>query len=128
MSEAWTKRAISVPDLPNEGRSYEQCIVAGNLIFIAGQTGSPETPLFETQTREAFVRIRKALQSAGADLKDLVAMTVFITDMRYRTLFGTIRKELLGESLATSAMIGVSQLYDPRILVEIQSIAVKSHE
>jgi enamine deaminase RidA (YjgF/YER057c/UK114 family) len=79
---------------------------------------------FEPQVRRALERIEYALEAAGASLSDLVAMTVYLTDMRYAREFKDIRGETLGDDLTTSALIGVDSLAQPGMLVEIESEAV----
>lgn len=123
------KEVIDVPELEeSRSRSYEQCIKVGNRVFIAGQTGATEDGIvsmaFEPQARRAFERIEFALEAAGASLADLVAMTVYITDMRYAREFKDIRGEILGDDLTTSALIGVESLAQPGMLIEIESEAV----
>jgi 2-iminobutanoate/2-iminopropanoate deaminase len=127
----WTKRIVKVPELfDSEANAYEQCVTAGPFIFVAGQAGwdkdDDAVPLeFEPQVRKTFENIRYALRAAGADLKDLVSMTVFLTDARYMREFLDLRKEILAGNYATSALITIDKLYDPTMLVEIQAIAVR---
>jgi enamine deaminase RidA (YjgF/YER057c/UK114 family) len=124
------KEVIEVPELPeSRSRGYEQCIRLGDRVLVAGQTGidreDPVSLEFEPQVRRAFERIEYALEAAGAELTDLVQMTVFVTDMRYAREFKDIRIDVLGEeNLTTSALIGVDSLAQPGLLVEIESEAV----
>ncbi len=123
------RRVIDVPELEeSKSRSYEQCIRVGDRVFVAGQTGWGEDRIvsreFEPQARRCFERIEYALEAAGASMADLVQMTVFITDMRYAREFKDVRGDVLGENLTTSALIGVDQLAQPEMLVEIESEAV----
>jgi enamine deaminase RidA (YjgF/YER057c/UK114 family) len=127
----WSKRVVDVPELfESRGRAYEQCVVAGPLVFIAGQVGWVKEEgvvslEFEPQVRKTFENIQLALRAAGADLKDIVQMTVYLTDPRYMDEFLDLRKEILGGEFATSAMITIDKLYDPAMLVEISAIAVR---
>ena len=50
-------------------------------------------------------------------------MTVYLTDPRYMDEFLELRKEILDGSYATSTMITVDKLYDPKMLIEISAIA-----
>ena len=123
------RRVIDVPELEeSKSRSYEQCIRVGDRVFVAGQTGWGEDQIvsreFEPQARRCFERIEYALEAAGASMEDLVQMTVFITDMRYAREFKDVRGDVLGDNLTTSALIGVDQLAQPEMLVEIESEAV----
>lgn len=109
---------------------YAAAVVAGDLIFVAGQAGQDEdgelvSLEFEPQVRRTFANIARVLESVGSALGDLVATTNFLTDWRYAPVLGTVRTEILGEDLPTSATIGVEQLALPGMLIEIQSIAVR---
>jgi len=126
------ERIIEVPGLAGCGDyGYAQLAIAGEFIFVAGQTGTNEkgqmvSPEFIPQARKTFENIEVALKAAGATRHDIVSMTVFITDWRYGRDFCTIRKEFLGEHLAPSALIGIGQLAYPDALVEVQCTAVRS--
>jgi len=124
------KRIIQPESLPNPGatRAYSHGVRAGNLLFLAGQTGHDAKPepgisRFEVQTRRAFARMQTILEAAGGSLDNLVTMTVFITDIRYGGEFVRLRGEILKHDFPASALIGVSHLASPDALLEIQAIA-----
>jgi 2-iminobutanoate/2-iminopropanoate deaminase len=54
----------------------------------------------------------------------MVTMTVFITDVRNGDRLTEIRKEIFKECFPASALITVSALAAPGLLIEIQGIAV----
>ncbi len=121
-------KPATLPD-PAHTRAYSHGVRAGNLLFIAGQTGhdaqaQPGVGRFEAQTRRTFERMRLILQAAGGSLDDLVTMTVFVTDMRYGDEFVRLRGEILQRDFPASALIGISQLAAPEALIEIQAVAV----
>jgi enamine deaminase RidA (YjgF/YER057c/UK114 family) len=125
------ERLVEVPGLPaTRGLAYANAVVAGDFVFVAGQAGVDEqgrlvSPEFVPQARRTFENIRLALEAAGATLRDIVAMTVFLTDWRYGQDFLRVRAEFLGDELAASATIGIGQLASPEMLVEVQCIAVR---
>lgn len=127
----WQKRVVKVPELldPLLKPSHEHCVVAGPLVFVAGQTGWRDgaiSDVFADQARQAFDNVSTALKAAGAGLEDIVLMTVYLTDVRYQPEFSRIRRERMGAHLTSSATIGINQLFDPRALIEIQVTAVLS--
>jgi len=130
-AEMWRKQAVHVPELsaPGYNPSHEQCVVAGYLVFVAGQTGFRNGKIsseFSGQVRQAFANIEVALKAANAQLTDIVSMTVFLTDVRNQPEFSKIRQEILGsDNLSSSATIGIRQLFDPRAMIEIQATAVR---
>lgn len=129
---ATPQRVVDVAGLSNSRQwGYAHVVVAGDLIFVAGQAGQDEhgqivSLEFEGQARRTFENIERALNAVGADVSDLVAMTSFITDWRYAPILGEVRKEALGDNLVTDALVGVEQLALPEMLLEIQSIAVRA--
>jgi enamine deaminase RidA (YjgF/YER057c/UK114 family) len=54
----------------------------------------------------------------------MVTMTVFITDARLGDRFIELRKEAFRECFPASALITVTGLAQPGLLIEIQGIAV----
>jgi enamine deaminase RidA (YjgF/YER057c/UK114 family) len=114
-------------------RAYSPAIIArgGRTIYLAGQTalqgldGKSLIGDFEGQTRTIFALLDRTLQSAGARLKDLVTMTVFINDPRHGDRFVELRKEFFEPGrYPCSALITVSDFARPGMLIEIQGIAV----
>jgi 2-iminobutanoate/2-iminopropanoate deaminase len=124
------KQIIHPRGLPDPGpsRAYSHGVRSGNLLFLAGQTGTDAQPQtgagrFETQTRRVFERLKIILEAAGGSLDNLMTMTVFITDIRYGDEFVRLRGEILRGDFPASALIGVSHLANPDALLEIQAIA-----
>jgi enamine deaminase RidA (YjgF/YER057c/UK114 family) len=124
------KQIVKPADLPDPapGRAYSHGVRAGNLLFLAGQTGhdaqaQPGVGRFEAQTRRTFERMRLILESVGGSLDDLVTMTVFVTDIRYGDEFVRLRGEILKRDFPASALIGISQLAARDALIEIQAVA-----
>jgi 2-iminobutanoate/2-iminopropanoate deaminase len=115
-----------------ETRSYSPAVITegGKIVWLAGQTGGEDATGkslagdFEGQARETFARLGKTLEAAGGELKDMVTMTVFITDVRWGTRLTEIRREIFGGDFAASALITVTALARPELLIEIQGIAV----
>ena len=127
------KEVIRVPGLPDPHRNaLEHCVRVGDLVFVAGQVAFDEqgeviSTDFDAQARACFEDVRLCLEAAGSSLADLVSMTVFLTDIERSRDFFKIRREVLGADLSTSAVVGVSALVHPRLLVEIQAVGAVSN-
>jgi 2-iminobutanoate/2-iminopropanoate deaminase len=125
------RRLTEVDGLPaTASLAYAQVVTAGDFVFLAGQAGLDEhgklvSTEFVPQARRTFENIELALKAGGATLRDIVTMTVFITDWRYGPDFLKVRGEFLGDQLAASATIGIGQLAYPEMLVEVQCTAVR---
>jgi 2-iminobutanoate/2-iminopropanoate deaminase len=116
----------------SQARAYSQAVITegGRTIWLAGQVGAADgsgrslAGDFDGQVREVFSRLGQTLAEAGGDLRDMVTMTVFITDARYGDRFTQLRKEIFGDNFPASALITVAGLARPEILVEVQGVAV----
>ncbi|SAL13976.1 endoribonuclease L-PSP [Caballeronia peredens] len=113
-------------------RAYSPAVITqgGRIVWLAGQTvvadstGKSLAGDFVGQVREVFSLISNTLDQAGGSLKDIVTMTVSITDGRYGDTFTKLRAEIFGDDFPASALITVTGLAKPEMLVEVQAIAV----
>jgi enamine deaminase RidA (YjgF/YER057c/UK114 family) len=76
------------------------------------------------QARASFQNIARVLEAAGASLKDVVRITVFITDMRYREGYHEARAEFYPTDPPASTLVQVVALAVPGALIEIEAVAV----
>ena len=103
---------------------------AQTILFLAGQVaydadgGVAHKGDFTAQARAAFGAIRKLVEAAGGTLDNVVKINTYVTDMRNRPHFRTVRDEFFGVKGPASTLIEVSALADPDYLVEIEAIAV----
>jgi 2-iminobutanoate/2-iminopropanoate deaminase len=113
-------------------RAFSPAIITegGKIVWIAGHTGQKDDDgkslagNFEAQTRQTFRNIEATLKEADASLRDIVTMTVFLSDSRNTTRMTEIRTEIFGSDFPASAAITVTGFADPNMLIEIQGIAV----
>jgi len=112
-----------------EESSYSQgVLVTGGerLLFVSGQV--PETPEgevpedFESQARLAWDNVRTVLEAGGMGLENLVKVTIFLSDRRYRAANARIRHEVLGEHRPALTII-ITGIYDEAWLLEIEGLA-----
>lgn len=114
------------PDELSQRRAFSRAVSTdgGKMLWLGGQTGSPKSD-FEGQVKEVFDALDKTIKAnGGLGLKDMVTMTVFITEVRYGQKLTDMRKEIFKECFPASALITVSSLAAPGLMVEIQGIAV----
>ena|SRR5687767_14636045 len=109
---------------------YSRVVVAGPLIFVAGTTGTVDGRVVGVgdayaQTIQAFRNVETALASAGAGLADVVQTQLFVTDIGRWEEVGRAHRELFADIRPVTAMVGVSALIDPEMLIEVQAIAYK---
>ncbi len=109
---------------------YSRAVKIGNQVFVSGTTGTgpdgnvvaPGDP--GAQTTQALKTISAALEKAGARLEDVVRTRVFVTDMSKWEAVGRAHGEVFGHIRPAMAMVEVSKLIDPAMLVEIEADAV----
>ena len=71
---------------PFQGAPYNQAIVTGDLVFVAGQLGlKPGDTAIEgdvaTQTAQALSNLAAILEAAGSSMDNLVKTSVFLLDL-----------------------------------------------
>lgn len=82
------KIVIQTPRAPKPVAPYSQAIALGNMLFCSGQIGlRPETGALISddvgeQTRQVLDNLTAVLTEAGCSRKDVVKVTVFLTDMK----------------------------------------------
>lgn len=127
---AWAASAAAkecyAPDARAQERAFSRAVTTegGKIVWLGGQTGSP-TSNFEGQVREIFASLEKTIKAVGGKgLTDMVTMTVFIVDVRHGDQLTEIRREIFKECFPGSALITVTGLARPGLLIEIQGMAV----
>ncbi len=103
---------------------------AQTILFLSGQVayekdGSPAfRGDFKAQARGAFDCIKALVESQGGTLANVVKITTYVTDMRYRADWALIREEYFGKKGCASTLVEISALAHPDWMVEIEAIAV----
>ena len=79
------------------------------------------------QFRQAFANVLETLREAGGAPADLVAVTIYLTDIpdyqRNGREIGRMWREMAGSEYPAMAGIGVSALWQPDALIEIAGVA-----
>lgn len=126
MSE--TRRAIRTDRAPAAIGPYSQAIVAGDVVYTAGQIAlDPETGELvdggvEEQTRRVVRNLAAVLEAAGAGLSDVVKTTIFMADMDDFARVNEVYGELLTEPYPARSTVEAARL--PRdARVEIEAVA-----
>ena len=121
--------AIFGKNFTNQKNGYSESVTILNgsvkTIYVSGQVGDGKN--LDEQMRSVLANLEKALNSAGADMKDIVKMNTYIVDYQPAMLdtFRNIRKELMGdEKMPASTLVGVTSLALPEWLIEIDAVAV----
>lgn len=109
---------------------FTNCVRVDDLLFLSGISALTEDGQvvgvgdIDTQTARTYVNIECVLGAAGSRLDRIVQMTSFIVDLpRYGQAYVAARRRILTTPSYTSAVIGVSALMIPGLLLEVQCTA-----
>lgn len=100
---------------------YSRAVKVGPYVHVAGTTGPGATAA--EQTRAALETIQAALQQAGASVAQVVRTRIYVTDISQWEAVGKVHGEYFGDVRPAMAMVEVSRLIDPGLLVEIEADA-----
>lgn len=76
------------------------------------------------QAKRCIEIIEKALEEVGAGLSDVVRTRMYVTDISQWEAIGRAHGEAFGDILPATAMVEISRLIDPEMLVEIEADAI----
>jgi len=115
-------------------RGYANGVLkTGQFLAIGGQIGGkPPGMALERGLPEQFAQcldnVLAVVEAAGGQARDLVSMTIFVTDQRqYHAAnkeITTAWRKRMGKHYPAMALVEVKGLMEPRALVEIQAFAV----
>jgi enamine deaminase RidA (YjgF/YER057c/UK114 family) len=109
---------------------YSRAVRVGNLIEVAGTTAVDEEgrvvgpgDAYE-QARFILAKIERALNAAGALIKDVVRTRMYVTDIGQWEEIGRAHGEVFRDIRPAATMVEVKALIEPELLVEIEVTAV----
>jgi len=113
---------------------------AGDFLFVSGTSARlPDNTIagakadalgtttldIRVQTRAVIENIRDILQSAGADLSDVVEVCSYLVSMNDFGGYNDVYGEFFGIDGPTRTTVAVHQLPHPHLLIEIKVVAYK---
>ncbi len=130
MTEHATKRLLVSSGSPYEPIiGFSRAVRIGSIVAVGGTTaGSGGQPVAigdpAAQTRAILGIIAKALEDAGASLKDVIRTRTYLVDIAHWEAVGRVHGEFFGDIRPASSMLQVTGFISPDWLVEIEADAV----
>jgi enamine deaminase RidA (YjgF/YER057c/UK114 family) len=128
------ERLAGDPPSPWEGvYGFSRVVTAGGFVLLGGTTSVGEDGVVrgETpyeQTVEILRKLEHELARAGARLADVIQTRAYVTDISRAGEVGRAHGEAFAQVRPLMTMVEVSALIDPRMLVEIEAIALVRHD
>jgi len=125
------KKTVQTDQAPQALGPYAQAIVAGGMVYCAGQipldprTGEIVAGGIAEQTTQVLANLRAVLKQAGSDLGKAVKTTVFIKDMNNFAAMNEVygKPEYFGSQPPARSTVEVARL--PKdVMVEIEVVAL----
>ena len=106
---------------------YCDAVRWGDLLFVSGVApvdakGKVVSDDPAVQTRQVFLNMKAILDAAGADFRDVLKVTVYLTDVEDRKKINPLRQAFFGDARPASTLIGVKALAIPGMKVEIEAV------
>ena len=121
-------RIVKTDKAPAAIGPYSQGVVTGNLVYTAMQialdpsTGKLQGETTTDQARQCLTNIKAIVRSAGGDIKTIVKVTVYITDITEFAAVNEVYSEFFRETLPARGVVEVSAL-PAGALIAIEAIA-----
>ena len=124
-----TERLPGDPPSPFEGQfGFSRLVRVGNFVLVGGTTSvTPEgavcgiTPY--DQAVEIFSKILHELSRVGLDAAAVIQNRVYVTDISRADEVGRAHGDIFADHRPLMTMVEVSALIDPRMLVEVETVA-----
>jgi enamine deaminase RidA (YjgF/YER057c/UK114 family) len=126
-----TRHIINPPSLVKPS-GFAHGVRAGEFVYLGGQTamdaaGAIVAGGIVEQFVQAFSNVLTTLHEAGGSPRDLVDVTVYLTDVedyqRNGREIGRRWREMAGTEYPAMAGIGVTRLWQAEAMIEIQGVA-----
>ena len=121
-----TREAVQPDDVPVPAPPYSPVVVAGDLVFTAGQvamdlSGTVVDGGVAEQTEQVLRNVAACLAAAGCGMDDVVKTTVFLTDLADFPAFNEVYARHFSRPYPARSTVQVGLA--PGLLVEIEAVA-----
>lgn len=110
------KAVISTESAPAAIGTYSQAVKVNNTVYLSGQIPlDPETMTvveggIEAEIEQVFKNLTAVCEAAGGELKDIVKLNIFLTDLGNFASVNEIMARYFSEPYPARAAIGIKEL------------------
>jgi reactive intermediate/imine deaminase len=110
------RQTISTDNAPQAIGTYSQAVRSGDTVYLSGQI--PLIPAtmelvqgdMKAQIAQVFENLKAVAEASGGDLKDIVKLSVYLTDLANFALVNEVMAGYFSEPYPARAAIGVASL------------------
>jgi enamine deaminase RidA (YjgF/YER057c/UK114 family) len=108
---------------------YSRAVKVGNTVYVSGTTASNEQGEVQhpgdagAQATYILRKIERALSQAGASIQDVVRTRIFVSRIEDWEPVARAHGEIFGDIRPANTLVR-AEMIDPRMLVEIEAVAV----
>lgn len=109
---------------------YSRAVRVGKVVHVSGTTATDAEGKVvgigdpTAQTRQALNNLRRALESVGAKLEDVVRTRIYVTDISRWEDVGRVHGSFFSGIRPATTMVEVRKLVSPEMVVEIEAEAI----
>ncbi len=109
---------------------FAQAVKVGAMLFVSGQLSRDAAGTvigkgdMAAQTRQVILNLQAILREAGGELRHIVKLTAFMTDMSRAPEAWAVREEFFAAHPPASTGVQVQRLTHPDFMIEMEAIAV----
>ena len=109
---------------------YSRAVKVGNVVEVTGTVASGDDGKVVgkddayAQTRYIYEKIEAVLVRAGASMKDVVRVRMFVTDISRWQEYGKAHSEFFRDIRPCNTMVEVNALIEQDYLIEIEATAI----
>lgn len=110
------KAIIHTDTAPQAIGTYSQAVKVNDTVYLSGQIPlDPQSMAlvdgdFAAQTKQVFENLRAVCQAANGDLKDIVKLNIYLTDLSNFPVVNEVMATFFNEPYPARAAVGVKEL------------------